>query len=422
MSVLSKMADALADNNFMGRYGDDIAKVGAQESAQAMNKLLTKRGNSDMLYDALKANVGENGSRIFMEYGGKSADGKKMLANILTDTDTPPELVGYHSVGTDKLKKALDNFGGDIVNPSLQIVNPATNAGKSYGDVVLLGNKDMYFDQGRYGILNTGGNTNVYSRDIYSPRVPNAVEKNGRKFIEGTRKEYTPQNVSDFMRKQGTKAVESAYATPGSIAATRAVRYGNLSEILEDANKLGTPGANKEAFDNFSDFLYDKMKEIAGRRGLLEGRDNIYSTIDDITNEVEMALKGKYLPDDFYGLRTPEGQATLSEIRDAISKLPTDYFEAKATRPINLNEFSGAILPNGYNDETVLEALRSSGVPVLGNYDPANYNESLGETLRGLTKGKNRFKTPYMLGAAGLLGGGSALASMMGDTQPNDTI
>lgn len=223
------------------------------------------------------------------------------------------------------------------------------------------------------------------------------------------------------MRKQGTKAVESAFATPGSIAATRAYRYGNLSEILEDANKLGTPGANKEAFDNFSDFLYDKMKEIAERRGLLDGR-NAYSTIDDITNEVEMALKGKYLPDDFYGLRTPEGQATLSEIRDAISKLPTDYFEVKATRPIGLNEFSGAILPDGYSDEVVLEALRNSGVPVLGNYDPANYNESLGETLRGLTKDKNRFKTPYMLGVAGLLGGGSALASMMGETQPNDTI
>ena len=135
---------------------------------------------------------------------------------------------------------------------------------------------------------------------------------------------------------------------------------------------------------------------------------------DDILTDVQNILNGKRIGEDFYGLYSPEGRELVRDISRAAYNLPTDYFEVKATRPLGLGEFSGAILPNDYADEQVLKALEEAGVPIMGNYDPSNYDESLGQVLRDITKDKNRFKTPYMLGTAGLLGGGSILGALLG--------
>ena len=400
--------------DFADKYKDVLAETGADTSPEAMNKLLNKRGNKEMLYDAFMTQQddanGENMANVYREYGGGTSSGRKTIADLMTEQSEAPKLVSYHGVSTDKLKKALDNFGGDIVNPSLQVVNPEINPGTEYGDVILLGNKDMFFNKNPYGMIDAGGKTNAYTRDVYSPRVPDYTEaKNGDRYIEGTRKLYTSKNVSDYMNKQGTKAVESNWATPGSVAAAHSGRFDNLSEILDYADRLGPKDANRKAFDNFGEFLSKKVYDYAEKTGHMS--ENPFITINDLTTEVQNALNGRYMADDFYGLRTPDGQKLLSDIRQEIRKLPTDYFELKVNRPVELKEFSGAILPEGYNDQEVLDALKRSGVEVLGNYDKENMDASLQKTLKSLTKDKNRFTTPYMLGLAGLLGTGGIAAA-----------
>lgn len=406
-------------SDFANRYGEQIKAAGADKSAEAMGKLLNKRGNKNMVRDAFMTQQDDNPGgdmwRVYNEYGGNKADGRRTIADLMLDDESKPSLVTYHGVSTEKLKKAIDNFGGDIVNPSLQTVNPDINPGGDYGDVILLGNKDMFFYKNPYGMIDSSGKTNAYTRDVYSPRVPDYTEtKSGDRYIEGTRKLYTSKNVSDYMNKKGVRSTESNWATPGSVAATQASRFDNLSDILNNAGKIGEKAANKKAFSDFGDFLYDKVHDYAEKTGKLG--DNQFITIDNITEELQDALKGKYQPDDFYGLRTPEGQKLINDVRAEIRKLPTDYFELKMNRPVELKEFSGAILPEGYDDQQVLKALKDAGVDVLASYDRENNSEaSLQEALKSITKGKNRFKTPYMLGTAGLLGGGAIMAATQGD-------
>lgn len=405
---------------FMDKYGDAIKQAGADTSQDAMAALMAKRGNKDMARDAFMTQQDSNPDtdmlKIFREYGGNNPAGRKMLTDALTDASSaPPELVTYHGVDSEKLKKALNNFDGDVINPSLQVVNPEVNPGTKYGDVILLGDKDMFFNKGRYGVLDSEGKTNAYSRDVYSPRVPNYEERNGVRYIEGTRTPYTPENVSNYMNKQGVKSVESTWATPGSVAATQSHRFTSLSDILDYASQLGPKDANKKAFDDFGDFLSNKVWDYAEKTGHMS--ENPYITVDNLTTEIQDALNGRYMSDDFYGLRTPDGQKLLNDIRQEINKLPTDYFELKMNRPVKLNEFTGAILPEGYADAEVLDALKKAGVNVVGNYDANNMEQSLQKTLKSLTKGKNRFTTPYMLGLAGLLGGGAYMASQEKDKE-----
>lgn len=434
--LLSNYGDDLAEaagktaanytDDFVSRWGNQIAEAGANKSDDAMRALLNKRGNKDMVRDAFMAMQpdipGKDLSSMFRAYGGDKPAGRKMLSELLTDeAGDIPSLVGYHSVGTDKLKMAIDDLGGDIVNPSLQIVDPAVNAGKSYGDVILLGDKDMYFDKGDYGVLDTWGKSNAYSRDIYSPRMPKSVEKNGEKFIEGTRKPYTAQNISDYMNKQGKKAVESTWATPAQAAAATAERANKLSDLLEWAKegKIGKQVDNEKAFDDFNKYVSDRIFDYADKNGYLKDSYNSFMVNDEILTDVQNLLNGKRIGDDFYNLYGPEGRELVRDISRAAYNLPTDYFEVKATRPLGLGEFSGAILPNDYADEQVLKALEEAGVPIMGNYDPSNYDESLRQTLQEITKGKNRFQTPYMLGAAGLLGGGSILGALLSGGNDN---
>ena len=414
---------------FMSKYGDAITKAGADNSPEAMAALLAKRGNKDMIRDAFMTQQDNgNGTDIFQVYKeydvGKNPDNRKLAIDSLTGSgNEPAPLIGYHGVATEKLKRAINDLNGTVVNPSLQIVDPEKNYGSSYGDVILLGNKDMYFNKGKYGVLDTWGDTNVYNRDIYSPRVPDYEERNGIKYIKGTKKEYTPENISDYMNKQGTKAVESSWASPGSLAATQAERFKNLSDIVRAAQeKLGGKDSTGTAFADFDEYVYDKIRDYADNkvRNILNTDADSFSderalAFDNISNEVQNALNGKYSADDYTGLRTQEGQELLRDIRKEINNLPTDYFEAKVRRPVELKEFSGAILPEDYNDQEVINALKDAGVEVLGTYDRNNYDASLQDTLKSLVKGKNRYTTPYMLGLAGLLGGGAVINQALGD-------
>ena len=436
MSILSKILGNYSDDiakaatktaanytdDFIQRYGDDLVKAGANQSDDAMRKFLTKRGNKEAVRDAFMTQAdlgsGKDMSTIFREYGGNTSLGKNTIADILTDqTNTPPSLVGYHSVDTDKLKKALNDTQGQIVNPSLQIVNPEINPGKSYGDIILLGDKDMYFNKGDFGVVDTWGKSNAYSRDIYSPRVPNYTEKNGQKFIEGTRKEYTPKNISEYMNKQGKKAAESSFSSPGSVASTKARQFKNISDILSEYKLLGEQSANSKAFDEFGDLLYNEAENIRKNSQVGMRDNNGFAAIQEIVDDIQKVLSGKRLEDDFYSITTGKGAESVQRIKDAINKLPTDYFEAKVNRPLELSEFSGAILPSGYDDKEILQALEDAGVQVMGEY---NYGgsmnqrtKSLQDTLKNITKGKNRFTTPYILGVGGLLGGGSILGSLL---------
>lgn len=401
-------------SDFANRYGEQIKAAGADKSPEAMAKLLNKRGNKDMVRSAFMTQQddapGSDMWKVYNEYGGAKADGRKTVADLMLNDDAKPSLVTYHGVSTEKLKKAINNLGGDIVNPSLQAVNPDINPGTDYGEVILLGNKDMYFNKGSFGLIDSTGKTNAYTRDVYSPRVPEYEEKGGKKYIKGTRKEYTSKNISDYMNKKGVQSTESNWATPGSVAAAQARRFNNLSDILDNAGAIGDKTANRKAFSDFEDFLYDKVRDYAEKTGKFG--DNKFMSIDNITEELQDALKGKYQADDFYGLKTPEGQQLIKEVRQEISKLPTDYFELKMNRPVELKEFSGAILPEGYDDAEVLQALKDAGVEVLANYDRKNNAEaSLQAALKSATKGKNRFTTPYMLGVAGLLGTGGIAAA-----------
>lgn len=409
---------------------------GYKYAGKTLPKEALKNDPRNAIYNKLVEDYGPEKTREIMAYYGgdigKSAKSgqNSFLGKLLTGEEVENPLVMYHSVATDKLKAILDiaeetSNEYAIPNPSLQVVNPNVNAGSSYGDVILLGNKSIPGGIDKYsGGPDYSSKYNLYSRDVYSPRRPNIEYKNGIPTISGTRKLASPQNISDYMNKQGVKAVESQWATSGSMAATQAQRLKNPLEAIKNADLIKAQEELDEIFDDWDSELDGVIKKFLDKYMEKNPDANRFSFHDYIADELQNAMAGgPAWEGDPYGIWTNEGREVVADLKKKAANLPTAYFEAKSNRAVPLREFGGAILPEGYSDERVLKALEKSGINVLGHYDPSNYQESMKSVLKSLIKDKDRFNTKYLYSVlAGLFGLGSIIGANNSSDKSVDNV
>lgn len=406
-------------NSLFGGF-DGVAATGNFTMTSGLKEAI-KNDPRKAIYDMLKAKYGDEAANIMQMYG-RDLDKKKanaFLSRLLTGQDVEAPLVQYHGVSPEKLKKILDlseETYSDVAipNPSLQIVDPTKNSGTKYGDIVLLGNKSIPGGINQYSKLpDMSGKYQVYSRDIYSPRQPQISYTKGTPVIEGTRKLATPENLSEYMNKQGTKAVESTWANPGSMAATQAKRFRDPLEVVQNSDLLAAQNELDTIFEQWNNDTSGAVSELLDKYLKKNPDVNQYSYADYISSELQDAMAGKRGWDDPYGIwTTEEGRRIVAELKDKASKLPTAYFEAKANRAVPLSEFGGVVLPEGFSDPVIEKALEDAGLQVMGRYNPENYDESLKSVLTGLLKKNDRLSTPYIYSTLGaLLGGGALLAS-----------
>ena len=409
---------------------------GYKYAGKTLPKEALKNDPRAAIYNKLVEDYGPEKTREIMAYYGgdigKSAKSgqNSFLGKLLTGEEVEDPLVMYHGVHTDKLKEILDlaektSNEYAIPSPSLQVVNPNVNAGTSYGDVILLGNKSIPGGIDPYrGGADYGSKYNLYSRDVYSPRKPDIEYKNGKPYIKGTRKPATPQNISDYMNKQGVKAVESNWANSGSMAATQAKRLKSPLEAIKNSDMIKAQEELDEAFDNWERDLGDSIGKFLDKYMEKNPDANRFSYHDYIADEIQNAMAGgPAWEGDPYGIWTDEGRKVVADLKKKAANLPTAYFEAKAKRAVPLREFGGAILPEGYADERILKALEKSGINVLGYYDPNNYQDSMKSVLSGLIKNKDRFNTKYMYSIlAGLFGLGSIVGANNSSEKSVDNI
>jgi hypothetical protein len=360
------------------------------------------------LYEKLRTDYGDDEAyKIMAQYGTdiKKNKANSFLGKLLSGEDVESPLVMYHSTSASKLHNALDlaeETYSDyaLPNPSLQIVDPTKNAGSSYGDIILLGNKTIPYDVNKYsGSPALNGSYEVYSRDVYSPRKPNIEYKNGVPSIEGTNILASPDNVSKYMNKKSVRAPESDFVTPGSMAATQADKLKNTLAAVKQSGYMKPQEELEKEFDKWGKLIEDTAYPFVDKYMEANPNENRFSITDYVMTELQDAMLGKKPWNDPYGINTTaEGRQAVQKLKKAAKGLPTAYLEVKPKRAVPLKEFGGAILPEGFEDDRLMDVFKETGIPVIGYYDPNNYQESLGSKLSDLIKNKDRFKTKYLLG------------------------
>ena len=180
---------------------------------------------------------------------------------------------------------------------------------------------------------------------------------------DGTRK-YVPEtleNVSKAMKEEANGQTNGGeYTSFGSFIAKLADRVDSTEEMRANKDKLSS-NEDKEAFYNkWEEVYYDLAKSLYN--DVMYGEERLH----DIVLQPDPK---KYAKKEYGITLTPSFMKKLDALKKAVKEeLKSGYFETKFDRPVRLNEFVAAIVPNDLGDD-VRKGLEKAGLS-LYDYNP----------------------------------------------------
>ena len=317
------------------------------------------------------------------------SEGKDQAANTLIERYSKPMFFNafdsvYHRVMRDERDAGSENVGRTLEDADRKIDE--------------LGYRDEFDEWLRKTIDDLGYDEVLFSHwtsDGSRRYVPNTVE-----------------NASRLMNKEN----QTNYLDRQSVNETKAMlmdKMHTLSEIRKHKDLLEPdPEKVREAYEavssdwaqlgiDFRDYTTNEDKTAYGLD------DNPFTAIDTALARLQEAMFKRdpiaYLNKEYrYSLPADSEFGTrLKEMMKRIKALPSRYFETKFRRPVYLNEFAAAVVPNDLSQD-LRDGLQKSGL-TLFDYDPSTAGSRRDATLKATEADGIRFsingKSQYLGGA-----------------------
>jgi len=199
--------------------------------------------------------------------------------------------------------------------------------------------------------------------------------KSGGYFDNPKTKEYSLDNLVNYMKKQpqiggegdgiGTKGI-------GRLKAALTGKFKSLDEIKQSKSQIIDKEKAKDVYEKTENEFFDIANNLYESLPN-QSSYNQFSFIDDVSDLIFDAIqKGggkKEIKESFDVYNISNQQVNkIQKFLNNLEKAPVSYFEAKPTRAVGLDEFSGAIVPEATPKET-LDLLKSYGINIE-KYDP----------------------------------------------------
>ena len=180
---------------------------------------------------------------------------------------------------------------------------------------------------------------------------------------DGTRK-YVPEtleNVSKAMREEaGGQTNGSEYTSFGSFIAKIASRVDSTDEMRANKDKLSSNEDKEEFYEKWSEVYYDLAKFLY---------NDVFYGEQRLHDIVLQSDPKKYAKKEYGITLTPTFMKKLDALKNAVrTELKSEYFETKYNRPLRLNEFAAAVVPDNLGED-VRKGIEDAGLPMY-NYDP----------------------------------------------------
>lgn len=180
---------------------------------------------------------------------------------------------------------------------------------------------------------------------------------------DGFRK-YVPEtldNVSKAMREEANGQTNGGeYTSFGSFIAKLASRVDSTGEMRANKDKLSSNKDKEEFYEKWQDVYYDLAKTLYN--DVFYGEQRLH----DIVSQPDPK---KYAKKEYGITLTPSFMKKLDSLKNAVqNELKSAYFETKFNRPVHLNEFVAAVVPNDLGED-VRKGLEESGLSLF-DYDP----------------------------------------------------
>lgn len=199
--------------------------------------------------------------------------------------------------------------------------------------------------------------------------------KSGGEFYNPQTKEYTLNNLVNYMKKQPQVGGEGDGLGAKGIGRLKSALTGSfksLDEIKESKSQIVDKEKAKDLYEKTENSFYEIANDLYESLPNKESY-NQFSFIDDVNDLIFDAIqKGggkKEIQESFDYIGITDKQVNkIQKFLNDLEKAPVNYFEAKPTRAVSLDEFSGAIVPEATPKET-LDLLESYGIKIE-KYDP----------------------------------------------------
>ena len=172
---------------------------------------------------------------------------------------------------------------------------------------------------------------------------------------------HTVENASKWMKKQGREGAVATFPSFGVFVATVIPKMTSLESIRKRKELLGKSKEEYDAFRDKWDSVYFELgKELQPDAKGFEDY-GYWRLIEAVGHKNPMAfIKSEY------GIELTEaGKDALNKMVDAIrNEYPARYFETKFERPLQLGDFTAAVVPNDIPLD-VESRLKDAGVEVI---------------------------------------------------------
>jgi hypothetical protein len=221
-------------------------------------------------------------------------------------------------------------------------------------------------------------------------------------------KPYTADNVSQWMsRRSGVNQENTMTFGAGNVRASTAERIKSLSDVRRRKKSLMEPDAVTEVKQTASMMLDDLQEAL---RPYYKYDAGSFSFFNDVGEMISLSEKRglKSAMDEIGFERVPDDLLKeITDYKDYLRSAPTEYFESKPQRPVQLQEFSGAIVPEGTPQSTI-DFLKQKGLQIETYKDEA-----------GRTAARKKFsKDFFILPAAALIGAAAMQSGEESQEQP----
>jgi hypothetical protein len=183
-------------------------------------------------------------------------------------------------------------------------------------------------------------------------------------------KPYTAEEVLKFMKKSRGSAQEGGMATPGALRASLTEKLSSLKDIRAQSGKL----VGSDKFKDFQNSSYERISDLAeSLRPFYKFDSSSFGYSNEVIEMlIESQKRGLDRTLSEFGFEDVPDYALqeIQEVKSYFRNAPTEYFEAKPERLVDIEEFEGAIVPEGTSDD-IIQALKDSGIKIETYADDA---------------------------------------------------
>jgi hypothetical protein len=187
----------------------------------------------------------------------------------------------------------------------------------------------------------------------------NVQERLFKGYTPSGNRKYSPVTLENIVKEmKGGASSEGWNYGVGNVRALVTPKFKNLKEITSSRDRLISNkdfAPIKDEFDAGYNNLTSRLREI---NPSYDANDAI---LDIAQNRNFGVLKDQYtnVPDSL--------KADIQTYFDSLKKMPTEYFEIKPQRAVNIGEFQGAIIPKD-TPQTARDILSKQGITNIFEY------------------------------------------------------